>query len=179
MYRDNTLIPTEAVRLCALGILMLGRRRYAELAGEVRHFVGRVVGPSLELLGTSIELLRFEGLVRPAAGGDGEADAALEITDDGRRAFRALMCSGVRAPSTDVGKLVIALKMRFLHLLDDAARREQFEMMTEMCENELARLIDLRRHHADDEGALVARLDHDIAQLEARLAWFRDMEEGW
>ncbi|MFQ5956096.1 MAG: hypothetical protein ACE5JZ_13610, partial [Kiloniellales bacterium] len=137
MYRDNTLVPTEAVRLCALGILMLGRRRYAELAGEVRHFTGRIVGPSLELLGTSIELLRFEGLVRQANGGD---DPLLEITDGGRRAFESLMRSGVRAPSTDVGKLVVALKMRFLHLLDDDARRDQFELMIEMCENELARL---------------------------------------
>ncbi len=45
MYRDDTLIPSEAVRLCALGILMLGRRRYAGLAREVRHFTSRIAGP--------------------------------------------------------------------------------------------------------------------------------------
>ncbi len=74
MYRDDTLIPSEAVRLCALGILMLGRRRYAELAREVRHFTSRIAGPSLDLLGTSVELLRFEGLVRAV---DGDDDALL------------------------------------------------------------------------------------------------------
>ncbi|MCG8548344.1 MAG: hypothetical protein MJE12_29445, partial [Alphaproteobacteria bacterium] len=51
MYRDNTLIPTEAVRLAALGSLMEGERRYADLASEVRNFVGRIAGPSLDLLG--------------------------------------------------------------------------------------------------------------------------------
>ena len=35
MYRDNTLIPSEAIRLLALGILADGDRRYAELASEV------------------------------------------------------------------------------------------------------------------------------------------------
>ena len=47
MYRDNTLIPTEAVRLLALGILATGERSYSELASEVRHFTGRIVGPML------------------------------------------------------------------------------------------------------------------------------------
>ena len=46
MYRDNTLIPTEAVRLLALGILATGERSYSQLASEVRHFTGRIVGPS-------------------------------------------------------------------------------------------------------------------------------------
>ena len=52
MYRDNTLIPSETVRLLALGILAGGAKRYATLAEEVRHFSGRIVGPSLDLVGT-------------------------------------------------------------------------------------------------------------------------------
>ncbi len=174
MYRDDTLIPSEAVRLCALGILMLSRRRYAELAREVRHFTSRIAGPSLDLLGTSVELLRFEGLVRAV---DGDDDAMLEITDQGRREFDSLMRSGIRSPSNDVSKLVIALKVRFLHLLDADARREQIELMVEMCETELARLTDLGASHAGDTGALSAWLDHDIAQVKARLAWYRGLAD--
>src|SRR5262245_48552828 len=49
MYKDNSLIPTEAVRLAALGLLTEGPRTYAELADEVRHFSSRIVGPSLDL----------------------------------------------------------------------------------------------------------------------------------
>ena len=63
MNRDNSLIPSEAVRLAALGSLWQGPKRYAELATEVRHFTGRIVGPSLELLGPSLEVLRLEGLI--------------------------------------------------------------------------------------------------------------------
>ncbi len=50
MYRDNSLIPSEAIRLLALGILAGGDKSYAELAGEVRHFVSHITGPSLELV---------------------------------------------------------------------------------------------------------------------------------
>ena len=68
MYSDSTLTPREAIRLCALGTLA-GRSQatsspmtYDELASAVRHFVSRITGPSLDLMGESIELLRFEGL---------------------------------------------------------------------------------------------------------------------
>ena len=44
MYRDNSLIPSEAIRLLALGILAGGDKSYAELAGEVRHFVSHITG---------------------------------------------------------------------------------------------------------------------------------------
>ena len=68
MYRDNTLIPSEAIRLLALGILADGETAYAELAGEVRHFTGHIVGPSLDLVGAPIEVLKVEGLVETADG---------------------------------------------------------------------------------------------------------------
>ena len=45
MYRDNSLIPAEAVRLAALGELARAPRIYADLAVAVRHFVQRLVGP--------------------------------------------------------------------------------------------------------------------------------------
>src|SRR3546814_15849634 len=63
VYRDNTLIPSEAVRLLALGMLAGRPMSYAELAREVRHFTGRVMGPSLDLVGAPLEVLKVEGLV--------------------------------------------------------------------------------------------------------------------
>ena len=80
MYRDNTLIPSEAVRLLALGILADGERDYGDLAGEVRRFTSHVVGPSLDLVGSPIELLKVEGLIEPAEGGDRKEEARLRIT---------------------------------------------------------------------------------------------------
>ena len=38
MFRDKSLMPKEAIRLAALGLLGHGPMRYGELANEVRHF---------------------------------------------------------------------------------------------------------------------------------------------
>jgi hypothetical protein len=170
MYRDNTLIPTEAIRLAALGSLVEGEKRYADLASEVRYFVARIAGPSLDLLGSSLELLVYEDMASIVGGGEMEADAVLRITDGGREAFHTLMTSNVRAPVNDVSKLVIALKMRFLHLLPDEDRADQADMLMEMCETELARLVQLRGEYGS--GRLADWLDLEIAQLRQRLDWF-------
>jgi hypothetical protein len=147
MYRDNSLIPIEAVRLSALGRLLRGPMRYAALAGEVRHFTSRMVGPSLELLGTS-------------------------ITEAGRAAFRELMRANVRAPGSDMGKLVLALKLKFLDLLEPADRREVVEGMIEIHRGEKARLADLRRGlSGGSDDPLLRWLDLEIAQVDQRLEW--------
>jgi Putative AphA-like transcriptional regulator len=176
MLRDNSLIPVEAVRLCALGRLMQGELAYGELAGEVRHFVSRMVGPSLDLLGTSIELLRLEGLLE-AVGSKGSDDPSrlLRITDAGREAFRDLMRARVRMPGSDVGKLVLALKLRFLDLLTSEDRDEQIDLMEDVYRQERARLVDLRQRSNDDKlsrGHLAEWLELEIAQIDQRLAWF-------
>ncbi|MEC7647260.1 MAG: hypothetical protein VX930_07670 [Pseudomonadota bacterium] len=168
MYRDNTLIPTEAIRLAALGALIEGEQRYADLAREIRNFVGRIAGPSLDLLGTSLEVMGYEGLAE-LENSDDEGGALLRITDEGRKQFVILMTSGIRAPVNDVSKLIIALKMRFLDLLERDDRLEQIEFMLEMSESEAARLRDLKHKNANDRFA--EWLAFEIAQLEQRIAW--------
>jgi hypothetical protein len=178
-YRDQSLIPTEAIRLAALGILTMGPRKYGELAVEVRHFASRMLGPSLDILGTSIELLRYEGLietmgVRATPGQSLTADTTVQLTEPGRAKLRELLASPVRAPLTDLSKLVIALKLRFLHLLTPEERRAQLEMLVELTEGELARLNDLRAQYAESGNLLGDWLAQDIAQTEQRLGWYRD-----
>ena len=177
MYRDNSLMPKEAVRLTVLGTLIAGgSMRYGDLAAAVRHFTGRIVGPSLDLMGTSLEMLRYEGLIEALEGSGMEDNAVLGITAEGRREFGTLMRANVRAPSSDdINKLVIALKLRFLHLLDAGSRIEQVDALMALYEIELARLRDLAAYHGEDAGLLGAWLDHDIAQVEARLGWFRSL----
>ena len=173
MYRDNTLIPAEAVRLAALGGLMRGGKAYGELASEIRFFVARIVGPSLDLLGSSLEVLRHEGLI--AADGDaGADDAVLTITADGRAAFDQLMVSNVRGLANDLSRLVIALKMRFLPLLGESDRQEQAEILAEACDTELARLKDLRGAYGD--GYIAEWLDREIAEISERRDWFIGLE---
>ncbi|MGF1607882.1 MAG: hypothetical protein ACFCUQ_00690 [Kiloniellales bacterium] len=175
MYRDNTLIPSEAVRLLALGILADGERSYADLASEVRRFTSHVVGPSLDLVGSPLELLKVEGLIEPLEGSGRGDDARLRITVAGRDELTRLLTANVRPPVSDINKLIIALKMRLLHLLPAKEQRLQLDGLIEMCERELARLVSLRGHHSQDPGHLVAWLDHDIAAVRRRLAWFQDL----
>jgi DNA-binding PadR family transcriptional regulator len=167
MYRDNSLIPSETVRLAALGMLTEGPRSYAELASEVRHLSARLVGPSLDLLGPSIELLKVEELTAPAPGD------LLAITDKGRAELKRLLKASLRGPIGEVNKLIIALKLRFLDALDRDDRLLQVEMLAETFEQELARLRDLRAHLAGRQGRLLDWLDHDIVQVGERIAWFQ------
>ncbi len=180
MYRDNTLIPSEAIRLLALGVLATRERPYAELAHEVRHFVGHVVGPSLDLVGAPIEVLKVEGLIEeievPTDAPSPDTALPLRITAAGREELTRLMTSNLRAPVSDINKLIITLKMRFLHLLAPADRRLQAEIMIEMGERQLARLTELSGRHEDAPGHLPSWLDHELDQTRQRLDWFRNLQ---
>lgn len=169
MYSDNTLTPKEATRLCALGILAGGNASYAELASNVRYFITHVMGPSLDVLGMSIELLKHEGLVKPVSEtGD---EALLEITEDGHKELQVLLKANIKAAENDLNKLVVALKFRFLECLSIEDQCDQMYMLGETIENELARLEELRGHHADDADHLIDWLDREIEELVSRHDW--------
>ena len=173
MFSDNSLLPKETIRLAALGILSEGPRAYADLANAVRQFVGRIAGPSLELTGPSIEMLRYEGLVEPV---NEDTDPPLTLTAEGRSELLTLLQATVRPPLTDMSKLVIALKMRFLPLLTPDQRRDQADLLLDAGELELARLSDLRDPIAKDP-YFQDWLKHDIDLVDSRLAWLRDFRD--
>jgi hypothetical protein len=177
MFADNTLTPKEAVRVCALGTIASGPMRYSELAGSVRHFCGRVMGPSLDLMGISVELLRYEGLVDAIDGQGMEDDALLAISDAGQRELQNLLTARLR-PSSDLTKLVITLKFRFLHLLNAKEQERQLDMLLDVCESELVRMEDLHAASKGEGEALLAWLGHDIKQLHERLAWLEKMRQS-
>ena len=177
MFADNTLTPKEAVRLCALGTLALGKTRYGTLANSIRHFIGHITGPSLDVMGISIELLKYEGLIEVSNKVATDEDAELIITESGRAELKELLTANVRPAATEISKLVVALKFRFLHLLDTTEQSFQAELLIEMTENELARLNDLNHYHANEEGYLVGWLNHDISLLEKRLSWLESFKK--
>src|SRR5262249_7570581 len=168
MYKDNSLIPSEAVRLAALGLLAKRPRAYAELARDIRHFTARIVGPSLDLLGPSLELLKVEGLVEavdPQAPHDRQT---IRFSKDGEGELQRLMNAKLRGRMGEVNKLIVALKLHFLDLLTPEQRRQQLEMLMEVCDRELVRLNDLRDHHTDTDSALLPWLDHEIEEVQRR-----------
>lgn len=176
MFADNTLTPREAVRLCALGTIACGPMRYSELASSIRHFITRLSGPSLDLMGSSIELLRYEGMVEPVEGEhEGmENDPVLRITEAGRKAFRDLMVAPLR-PASDLSKLITALKFRFLHLLPAEDQMAQVDLLIDTQETGLARLIDLRRSMDGESGYMGEWLDEEIARARHRLDWLESL----
>ena len=174
MYRDNTLIPSEAIRLLALGILAGSPITYAQLAREVRHFTGRIVGPSLDLVGAPLEVLKVEGLVASEEGGE---DSPLTITEEGWAEMLRLLSANVRPQVSDLNKLIIALKIRFLHLMENEEQRVQTELLHDICERELTRLTDLRDYHSAETGHLPDWLDLEIAQTQARHDWLSRLRE--
>jgi DNA-binding PadR family transcriptional regulator len=177
MFRDNSLVPAEAIRLAALGFLAEAPRRYGDLAAEIRHFTSHVVGPSLELMGTSLELLRYEGLIE-AIDGQGTADnAALRLTERGAAALQGLLRAQLRAPLPEFNRLALLLKLRFLHYLPPGEQRTQLTLMAESIESEHARLQELRRHH-EAPGLFRDWLDQDIALMAERIAWLRRRDAG-
>lgn len=176
MFPDLTLTPKESVRLCALGLAAERDRRYSDLAGRTRQFVSRLMGPSLDLMGSSIELLRYEGLVEAVDGKGMEDDATLAITEAGRKELTALLTARLRSGS-DLTKLVVALKLRFLHLLSADDQAEQAAILSDAVVTERARLADLKRQEMETGGAehLISWLDMEILQADARLKWLDEL----
>lgn len=178
--RDPALIPAIAVRLAALGILSEQDKRYGELAVEVRNFIGRMIGPTLDVLSTSIELLRHEGLIesvgrRAGPGQSLTADTVVRLTEAGRAALHTLLLGQLRAPMTDLSRLIVALKLRFLNLLQPAERRAQIEMLIDLTAADLTRLSDLRAQRSAGEAIFADWLGQEIALNEGRLAWYRQL----
>ena len=176
MYADNTLTPKEAVRFCALGTLAAGPLSYSKLAISVRHFIDRVQGPSLDVLGTSIELLKYEGLVTAADTDDGET--IMQITEKGLQELTSLLTANIRASGSDHNKLIEALKFRYLHLLETSEQHTQAEVLTERADIELGRLLDLRDYYQSDPGHLIDWLDQQISELRTRLVWLETFRKS-
>jgi hypothetical protein len=176
MYRDNSLIPLEAIRIAALGALAGRPMRYAEVAADVRRFSSRIVGPSLDLMGSSVEILRTEGLIGAVADAAGDADPLLELTAAGRDMLVQLLQAGVKATNTDLNRLVVALKMRFLHLLAPIDRRHQVMLLQSLLQGERERYRDLQSSEGS-EPFFADWLTFEIEVLDGRLAWLEAFGE--
>ncbi len=174
MYSDNSLTPRESIRLCALGILAQSVDQdpinYDELVYAVRHFVSRITGPSLDLMGESVELLKHEGLVSPVEPVNSQ-NPCLKITDSGISMLKTLLQANVRIGNNDLNELIISLKFRFFHFLTTDEQKFQVENLINIYDAELIRLDDLMHHHKNDSNYLSEWLAHDTQRLESRINW--------
>ncbi len=177
MYRDNSLIPKEAIRMAALGALINGNRSYIDISTEVRQFSARIVGPSLDLLGTSIELLKLEGLIEVVENPGGDGEELLRLTTIGFQELKEYLKSTIRSGSSDLNKLVVALKLRFIEVLEPSERLDQLIGLQTMYQAERNRLRDLRKHKEWSAGLLPRLLELELAVTDQRLSWCGEQVE--
>ncbi len=175
MYQDKPLTPSDAVKLAALGAVMSGDLSYASLARDIRYFAARVVGPSLDLLGSSLEILRLEGLIENKTTDNNLEKNILTITQSGKDIFNDLMGCMLRTPPDDASRLVYALKLRFLNFLDEDDKLDQIDLLREIAISELARFEDLQKTYGD--GYLRKALDMDISHARDKIIWFDSLLE--
>ncbi len=164
------------MRLCALGTLGNSPMSYADLVTSIRHFIDRVQGPSVDVLGASIELLKFEGLVSNY--NLNENDEGLTLTKKGERELKKLLTADIRPNDSNYNKLIEALKFRFLHLLKHSDRCIQAEILLERVELEIVRLRDLRDYHKNEDGYLFLWLNRDVKELENRVKWLKKFKNS-
>ena len=82
-----------------------------------------------------------------------------------------LLMAQVRPGATDLNKLIVALKFRFMYLLPLNDQRAQTGILIDTTETELARLDDLRQNHLPDIGHIISWIDFEIKVLTQRIEW--------
>ncbi len=168
---DPALLPSQALRLAALGPLSTGPRVYADLASEVHEFAAALAGPSRETLSLPLDIMRYEGLIE----GEGGPSAPVSITKAGEEELHRLLRAPLRKPSGAFNKLWLALKFRFLELLPPDERITEIDMIIAIYVAEIDMLAGLRQRALTGEGHVGGWLDLEIAECGARLAWCRSL----
>ena len=173
MYRDRSLQPGETVKLIALGLLIEAPRTYADLANDIRYFTARIVGPSLDLLGSSLEILRLEGWIAPKENKDNTSP--ISLTDSGYEQFLSLMNAPLRIPLNDSNRLALLTKLRFLPYLPEETRLDQIDLIEELVEKEQAWNAELARDFP--QTALGAWVEMESRDLSAKRAWLQALSK--
>ena len=157
--------------MAALGALIERERSYDDIANEVRSFISRIVGPSLELMGTSIELLKVEGLIEAVNDNDEGDTSLLRLSPAGLQELKEYLRSNLKSGGSELNKLVIALKLRFIDILNDDERRDQFLAIRDIYHNEKRRLEDLKKQTAWLTGFLLESIELDLSVVNKRIEW--------
>lgn len=172
MFKDQSLVPAEANRLAALGLLAEQTMSYADLARAIRTLTSLITGPSMDLIAPPLALLKVEGLVRFETETEDET-ALLSLTDHGTENLLHLLKANLRSTDNDVSKLVLSLKIRFMPFLSEAEQLIQADIVQETTERQLERLYQLQKIAPTDNLLYRQWIDFEIEQIERRAEWFQ------
>ena len=137
----------------------------------MRSFISRIVGPSLELMGTSIELLKLEGLIETVNDNDADDESLLQLSPSGLQELKDYLRSNLKSGGSELNKLVIALKLRFIDILDDDERQDQLLAIRDMYHNEKRRLEDLKNQTTWLTGFLLESIELDLFLVNKKIEW--------
>ena len=124
MTNTNYLSPKQIIRLSALGLLLEQEMTYNHLALELRIFVGSVMGNNLDFLGSSLEMMRLEELIK-------KNHETFTLTSSGKVFFENLMTRPLQKPFSDIAKFHVLCKLRFMQFL---TQPQQIDMSDDMKE---------------------------------------------
>ena len=85
------------------------------------------------------------------------------------------MQGNLRDTSGELARLIMALKMRFLHLLEEDIRTEQIEILHDVCELDLERVLALREEHATEAENFTGWLEMEVKRLEQKRDWLKSL----
>jgi hypothetical protein len=122
-------------------------------------------------MGTSIELLKLEGLIETVNDNDEDDASLLQLSPSGLQELREYLRSNLKSGGSELNKLVIALKLRFIDILDDDEKRDQLLAIRDMYYNEKRRLEDLKNQTTWLTGFLLESLELDLFVVNKRIEW--------
>ena len=92
------------------------------------------------------------------------------MTASGRAALSRLLLAPLKIQGSELNRLVVALKLRFLDQLSAADRADQLDLLADALTGERARLADLKAA-TDAASPLGSWLDLELQQIDAKIAW--------
>jgi hypothetical protein len=88
--------------------------------------------------------------------------------------LKTYLRSTIRSGGSDLNKLVVALKLRFIDVLDFSDKYEQLISLRTMYEGEKGRLQDLGNYKEWSSGLLPELLKLELTVAEKRISWCQE-----
>ena len=117
------------------------------------------------------ELLKLEGLIETVNDNDKGDASLLQLSPAGLQELKEYLRSNLKSGGSELNKLVIALKLRFIDILDDDEKRDQLLAIRDMYHNEKRRLEDLKNQTTWLTGFLLESIELDLFIVNKKIEW--------
>ena len=94
-----------------------------------------------------------------------------QLSPTGLQELKEYLRSNLKSGGSELNKLVIALKLRFIDILDDDERRDQLLAIRDMYYNEKRRLEDLKSQTTWLTGFLLESIELDLFVVNKKIEW--------